>query len=278
MVQNLQRMKKSSILIIIYLFLLLFSFQAKAQVSIDIPDTVVFRGEDQTIILPVEVSGLPQQFETIVAEFKYDSRILNLTPEPDANAIMAEPELQPGNFTPLDSALITVSDNNANSSGSFLMNFRVEGLISSDSIAYILPHSLTVDGEQLEIVENSAEVIVRGDPIFKTPTEGLGQNYPNPFMEYTLMEFTVKEPTRISFSMYSSFGEKARISDEEGKDVEIRIYQDGTRIENYRDQIFQEGSYDLQIIPSQARFSSGIYFVVMETNNSVYNKAIIYKK
>lgn len=168
-----------------------------------------------------------------------------------------------GNF-----AFFTVSCNDVKQSNdniTFTVQFRVLG--GQDISALIEPRTLILNGDTLPNVQKSDGVIKfdRSDPlVFPTFPEGLGQNFPNPFNVETKVFYSVEDPTNVRFKIFNAMGKLVFTED-------IGTQQRGPN------------SYTISPLSPTMQWtdweqSSGLYSIVMETDNGVYRKTFMYLK
>ncbi len=276
-------MKISKLLIIFSILFLSTAISVLAQLSIEIADTTLQRGEDNKILLPVKINLPPGDINSVTIKFKYDARIIDISSVSggtDYIMLSQAPDIKKS-FSVLEEADITVSDNTiAPDNGNILCVFEIEGLAAEDSIAYIEPVELYIDNELKEEAELArATIKVTGDAIIRILPEGLGDNYPNPFYQNTRVIFNIKKETNVTFSLFSVIGEKVADSESSTEEIKFEFFtKDGTPLDVESNPRLQPGKYELLLTPLNWKFASGPYYLLLETGSGAYNKSILYHK
>lgn len=251
---------------------------------IDVPDTVLFRGENNTIGLEVTGNIDADQADLIQIYFEYKSDVINIKSAhgDDSFAMKSADIYTEENFNPPDTIVLLVSDTKSQVvNNGTICRLNIEGLAGPDSIAYLKPLQLYINGAlQPDTEFRTGQIKVLGAPIIPIPPEGVAQNYPNPFSETTRIIFYIKESTKIDFSLFSTGGEKIKSAWDNDPSIEFNFYdgRSGDKINPEKDEEFPPGEYELLLRPLTWKFGSGAYYLVMKTDNGTYQKTIMYTK
>jgi hypothetical protein len=275
--------KNLKLLLLMVLFLFSFSDHLLSQVSVNINDTTIYRGENLKVKIPVFAKNIPNQtINELRIIFLFQSQIIDIFSSSSTNnTVMKLPKISLANYTPPDSARLTVVDSNIITpvSKDTLCFLEIEGLVASDSIAYLSVEKLYINGKDTKINTKTATIKVLGPPIFKILPEGFGQNYPNPFYYDTKIRFNLKDSTKVEFLLYSTAGEFIESSAENNQYVKYYFYNSKEIQIDYKQNMkIPKGEYLLQIIPLDYKFASGAYYIIMKTESGIYTKSIMYFK
>jgi hypothetical protein len=265
-----------------FYFLLLFAVLCPelllSQSEISLRDTTVPRGSIYTINVSGKID--PTNCTSVKIVFKYDARIIDIKSVNGgtAFALNCNPISTTFNLDRLDSAKLEISCNNIATDKNILCSINVEGLVGPDSIGYLKPVSIELDGQiQSSAVLNECNIIVPGYPIIQKYVERLGQNYPNPFAGKTSFPFVINRSTNIKFYIYSTAGQLIVSSEnDENSFSAFYVSSNGLVKKSSINETFSLGNYILEFTPSLT-FSQGSYFLLMVTDNT-YNKNFIYIK
>ena len=267
----------------IFFFLPIFIlsyFHLFSQTTILIPDTLIPRGK----IYHINISGSINQnpINNLKLTFLFDSRIIDIksvTSSPNS-VIKCNPPVYNFNYDKTDSATLEINcDNVQNISNGIICSFDIEGLVGPDSVAYLNPTGVFINGIQdSNAIFKKGLIAVPGVPIFQKYIERLGQNYPNPFNATSFFPFTIENSAKVKFLIYSSYGQLISSSDKnDGTMIVLMSTKNGNKIINNLDNKLNEGDYLLQYSPS-LKLSSGVYFLDMITDFGVYNTGFIFQK
>jgi hypothetical protein len=255
-------------------------FHLFSQTIISIPDTLIPRGK----IYHIDITGNINQnsINNLKLTFLFDSRVIDIKSVSGSpnSAIKCNPPVYNFNYDITNASTLDIScDNVQNITNGIICSLDIEGLVGPDSIAYIIPTGVFIDGtKDSSAILQKGLIIVPGEPIFQKYIERLGQNYPNPFSGYTFFPFTIAQPAKVKFLVYSYYGQLITSSDEnDGTMIVLMSTKDGNKIISNLEVQLSEGNYYLQYSPS-LKLSSGAYFLEMITDNGVYNIEFIFLK
>jgi len=266
----------------IFYFLFLFAVLCPelllSQSVISLRDTTVPRGS----IYKINVTGKiePSNSTSVKIVFTYDARIIDIKAVNGgtAFALNCNPLSTTFDLSRLDSAKLEISCNNISTDKNVICSIDVEGLVGPDSIGYLAPKEIYVDGK-LQVGTNlsGGRIEVPGYPIIQKYVERLGQNYPNPFGGMTTFPFVIDRSTNLKFYIYSTAGQLIVSSETDESNFAVYFISSGGKIKkNINNETFTTGKYLLEFSPSLT-FSQGSYFLLMVTNNT-YNSNFIYLK
>lgn len=254
-----------------------------SQIEISLHDTVIYTGLDNRISYPIRgsLSSTPLDSIRIIAVF--DSKLLELSNVKGNNSYIMRSEFPQKSFDYLniDSVRISISDSNLQPlNQSVICELEIEGLVNKDSVAYLAIDKIFINGiEQPVNSIRPAQIIVRGPRILPVNSEGLGENYPNPFEIDTRIPFQLKSTSKVRFYLYSASGELIQDSWDSQHSATFEYYQtDGTQLIITPESFLNEGGYYLKIIPIAWKFASGPYFIAMITDRGTYTKSIMHLK
>ncbi len=266
----------------ILLLILILNISALAQNSVEIRDTTFRQGEAFSAVIPVTGSIDIQPGSKLEIEFTYNAKVINiLDVRGNDNFAMKNPDTTDLNFNPIESSTIVIADDDAQSvDNGVICELLIEGLAGPDSVTELKPGKVFIDEvEQTDPNLNSGTLTIKGTPVYPIPPEGMGLNVPNPFYRSTLISFSIKESSPVYFYIYSLDG-SLKISSSEDENVETFKFFDseGIPFDYNSDEELEKGTYKLLITPKPWNFGSGSYFLIMVTDNGVYNKSIMYYK
>ncbi len=247
------------------LFLCLYS-ALFAQYSVSIPDGRSPRG----FVTEVPVNAmLKGQTGSISLKLTYNAFLFDIRSiRAGGSFIISEdvPQFN-NNISNLEFAELTLSGTiNPAISSDRLCILRIEGLAGPDSIGYIRPVELSINGNIVQDTSFKSGRFSIGDPVIRKFPESLRQNYPNPFLDKTTFEFTIDNETAVSFHIYSMNGRKIQAIPGEGDTFDYSVFRsNGLEISNPFDEKFERGKYSLVLNPKLWKISSGVYIIIMKT-------------
>lgn len=273
--------KRAVRLFVIILGFYFFYNVSFAQSNVSVPDTVIPRGKIYTI--PITGSIGQSGISNIKITLLYNARVIDIKSALGADIFIMNcntPILSIPNLTNIDSATIDIScDSITFSNSGTICQINVEGLASSDSMTTVTPIAMYENNIlNTSATLNSGTIKVPGAPVYQRFPEGLGQNYPNPFAGYTFFPISIEKPTKVEFKIFSNEGAVV-LSDDDNYETFLlyKITSTGDIKINRFEDVLEKGSYKLTFIPD-AELASGSYFLVMLTDNGVYNKRFLYLK
>jgi hypothetical protein len=268
--------KRIKILIALLLFLGSSGFLL-SQNFITISDTTVTRSEYSTLSLYGTISQSP--VNSLSIEIIYDSRVLDIKSASGGTG-MAITEASPDfktDFSRLDSARITITSNSAASiNNGIICRLLVKGLVFSDSVGYVRPTRLIVNGSEVTFNTGTSRIKVTGNLIFPNFPDNLGDAVPNPFFGSTRLNFSLEKPSAISFSVYNMIG--LLISESVSDKDFFKVFDAKTNAPINLTAPLKEGGYYLVLSPDYFQVASGYYILFMKTDRGLFNKNLIFNK
>ncbi|MBM2816223.1 MAG: hypothetical protein HW421_2985 [Ignavibacteria bacterium] len=267
----------------IIFFFIVFAVSLPAQINIEIPDTSIQRGFAHKILLDVTGNINLKGIKEIKIIFQYNALLL------DISSVRGGSDCAMGNALPFisknyplnhfDSAYFVVSDTVINSkSQGKICSLEIEGLAGDDSIAYIKPYRLYIDGIEKQFSEKTARITLKGDVTKPYINEGLDLPYPNPFDEFTLIPVSINKTSKVNFSLYSIDGTKIDFGKETGTLNFSILDENGKEVDYFFTKELTAGYYTLKVKVDMLRASCCMYFIVMETGMGIYNRKIVINK
>jgi hypothetical protein len=252
-----------------------------AQSYVSVPDTVIPRGE----IYNIPVSGIFNQSDitSLKITFQFNARVIDVKSATGADSYIMKcstPWLSELTFSGSDTAYVDISCDSVSSiTNGIICSIDVEGLAGPDSITTLVPIKVFINGIQVELPTFKAgQLRVPGSTVYQQYPEGLGQNYPNPFSGYTFFPISIENATKIDFKIFTNYGQEV-FTDLDNSESLMLFKETGSGFEkiNIKDDVLEKGNYRLTFIP-EAELASGSYFMVMQSDNGVYNKRFLYIK
>ena len=266
---------------IIFLGLLSVCYVSFAQSLVSVPDTIIPRGQ----IYSIPITGIIEQsnVNSIRIKFQYNARVIDIKSASGADYYIMKcqtPNLSNPNFSNIDTATIDIScDSLSSIKNGVICIIDVEGLAGSDSLTMLTPIAIYENG----ILNSTATlkggtIKVPGAPVYQRYPEGLGQNYPNPFSGYTFFPISIEKATKVEFKIFANDGGEVFSDDFNYESLQLyKVTNTGNVKINRFEDVLEKGSYSLTFIPD-AGLASGSYFLVMLTDNGIYNKRFLYLK
>lgn len=265
--------------LIVLTFILLKSPYSEAQISVEMRDTSISRGTQNLIPVYGEIPSnsvgkleLSVRFNAFVIDIK---RIVT-----DANTCLDERLTFAVDLLKIESAaLMVTSDSYKIPFSGVLFYLEVEGLAGPDTSTLVAPIAIKFDGIEQQAEFDSGTISVQSIPVGPKLTEGLGQNYPNPFDIYTELFFSVDEESKVSFTIFSLNGRNVYGMNLTDRAFTTEIFDEsGNVIDNYTEHIFAAGRYKMRLTPYSWKLSSGAYYLVMAVRGQAYKTNFIYFK
>lgn len=259
----------------------IISYQGLCSQSLNIfrPDTTIDRGGlnyINFIFTPVNLSG-----KKLITEFTYNANVVDFKIADikliNANAISISAE---NDLSDLNNAILRFTFEYSNNIAVTLFSIGCEGLAGADTVTTLQHFKTTLDDETINSTNLSGgKIVVRSSSVLPGIAEGLGQNRPNPFSDWTTFPFGINKESTISFAVYGLGGRKI-LDDNNIADIfKVQIINEsGEMIEDYREKSFPRGNYRLSLQPYSWQLSSGTYFIVMKTESGVYKTNFMYVK
>lgn len=259
---------------------LLFVLTVQAQSTrVELRDTSIARGTGNLVpvygAIGAELTGeleLSLRFNAYVIDVK--RIITNSTTCLDASLTFSV------DLSKIESSSLSVTSNSYRKPFTgVLFYLEVEGLAGPDTATLVTPIVLKVGGNEIPGSFIGGIISVQSVPVGPKLTEGLGQNFPNPFDVYTEAFFSVDKATKVSFNLYSLSGRNVHsVSLSDPAFITEIFDESGNIIENHNEHIFQPGRYRLRLTPYSWKLSSGAYYLVMTVQDNVYKTNFIYFK
>jgi hypothetical protein len=262
-------------------FLLLLSNKAFNQVIVSIPDTTIPRGSIYHIPIRGTISGSP--LTSLTLQFSFNANVIDIKSASGADNYAMKcpkPVIDSINLDNLNSAIITITCNDVQAvNKGIICTIDVEGLVGPDSLTLIEPKKVFINGNEIDSATfTSGTIKVPGSPIFQEFPEGLGQNYPNPFITTTTFPMSINKPTKVNFLIYAVNGASVYEITVPGDWLTLeKVTKNGNIVIDRFESVLDRGTYVLQLTPG-AEMASGVYFLLMLTDNGKYNKGFLYLK
>jgi hypothetical protein len=260
----------------IFLFIIC-STALLAQNSVWLNDTTVDRERYSDIPLYGTITGADLTDLTI--ELVYDSRIIDIKSASGGTgyAMQAETPVFTTDFTRIDSARVTIKSNDVVAvNNGIICNLQVKGLVFSDSLAYVTPLRVLINGQEVTANLKSGIIKVLGPPVFPNFPDHLSYGYPNPFNYQVRFDFSLKQESAVQFIVYTMSG--VRVLDSENSQGMLKVYSSKNNIPVEDLTNLQEGSYYVIFTPLPMEIASQYFVFVMKTDRQVFNTNIIYCK
>ena len=259
---------------------LLSPFFAFSQEYIKIPDTTLIHN-GQNYLLPIYTNINLSDVNDISLKISYSYSLIDIkSVQISENTIMSG---QNPNFNisliNKDTSEIIISSESINKSGnSVLCYIELETLYGLDSIAFINPLEVKINGEtkeNLNFIPAQIQIGYALEPIIK---EGISKVYPNPFDSYFLVEFGIETPTKLDFTIFSSLGQNVMTLPNQSGLNYIFFDSKGKKIDNPLNYEFEKGYYKLEVKAIPWEFSSGLYFLQLTTKSGFFNTNLLHIK
>ncbi|TAL67341.1 MAG: hypothetical protein EPN82_15330 [Bacteroidetes bacterium] len=274
------RQKAVKIFIVILGFIS-FCYISYSQSFVSVPDTIIPRGDVYSITISGKIEH--PEVKSVRIRFQYNARVINIKNASGSDNFIMKcntVKLINSDLNNLEQATIDISCDSISSTltGVFCI-LDIEGLAGPDSITKLKPLAVYENEEpDLLALSYDGEIKVPGIPIYQRFPESLSQNFPNPFSGYTIFPISIEKSTKVNFKVYSNNGSEVFISSESWKNSELYKITGSIDIKvNWFEDILEKGNYMFHFIPD-AELASGSYFMVMQTDNGIYNIRFLYLK
>lgn len=233
---------------------------AIAQVSVNLNDQVVARGEDLIFNLPCVLPSSLNKLDSVRLVLSYNPSLyfprfatggaprIMLCPMP---ALTVTPLTRTTGRLSLSCTLVQRPTTDTTSFCAIMFT----SLVAADSVGIISLDSVYFNNQSIPITgKKNAVITVRQTVgLAVTFTNVLGQNYPNPVAQTTTFDYAVSEDTPVHFALY---------------DLSGRLITEYPEIQRSR------GAYTFEMKLSAAVISNGVYLVRLKTNSGVLYRAI----
>jgi len=261
----------------LFLFIAFFSPQLSAQNSLGVGNETISR--DSYVDIPLTGTISAPNINSLKIEIVYDARIIDIA-SAEGGSSFAIRESNPKfetDFTKLDSANVTISTNDAVSiNNGIICNLKIKGLVFSDSVAYVLPIKLSINGSDVTTETSGGRITVTGTPIFPNFPDNLSYGYPNPFNYQVRFDFSLKDYSKVRVKLFNMTGLQVLDSDN-NKDM-LSVFDSETNLKIDDLNSLTKGRYYVLLMPKQNEIASGLYFLSLQTDRQVFNTNIIYCK
>lgn len=264
---------------ILSVFLIIAS-NAYSGTYIEIKDTTLIRNGN-TSKVPIYSNVVLNSNNNLSITLQLNSLLVDIKgveggPEFGINELNPNYELDKSNLT-ATKLTIKGSKLNPNYTGK-LCNILLETLAGPDSITFITPQELAIQGLVDTNVTMKSGKIYIGIPVYEKITEGISEIFPNPFTDNSTISFIVKEDTKINFKFYSMLGRLVTSIPGETS-IDYTFYDKmGNKIDDITDYTFTRGLYKMNFKAVNWLFSAGNYYVVMQTKLGTYHSNFIHIK
>lgn len=177
--------------------------------------------------------------------------------------------------TQLQNSILTISAKDLNTNADTLFFIEVRALVTSDTLFYLTPLTLRIDGKNDTSVNLSrGELTLPASelPIIDVGNADVGLFYPNPFSHTATLEFSVEKDTKLNIAFYNTAGRLIANIPQDYDDDEFAFYNNSNkRIETkLSDYIFTEGRYKMTLQPKDENWAQGAYFAVIKLGNQTF--------
>ncbi len=121
----------------------------------------------------------------------------------------------------------------------------------------IRPIWARADGTMMSIWVAIADINTDVAEITSQVPVSLEQNYPNPFKESTYIAYKIRRPSKVSLFVYDMFGRNVATL--------------------FKDKALQAGKYSEQFVTDDYGIPAGVYYYVLQINNSIEKQKMIVK-
>lgn len=260
----------------------IFAYTGFSQsIEISVGDTVINRSK--TVWIPVNFKFDKPVLEGLISfEFIYNAMVIDIkefNTQVPTNPII-ESIIYSNNLNDLTKAILTVEFRLKQSTSLGTFYIELEGLAAADTSTLLTPVSAKLDSNDFQTSKFSEGLIlVRSLSVVPGISEGLGQNRPNPFSDYTNFNIGLNKESKISFSIYGTGGHKLFDDDNLLSIFKVTfLNESGEVIEDYRSIDLPRGNYLLSLQPISWMLASGNYFIVLTTSSGVYKSNFMYIK
>lgn len=260
---------------------LIFIGEALSQpLEVSIRDTTIDRGIRSSICTWFNPPG-SYTGGKLYLEYTFNANVLNIDTvhykdiNPFVDSVSVEIDL-----SDLNNAILKISFDEKGNLGLAGLCLFVEGLAGADTVTMLTPTKIVIDDIEIkDVIYKAGKITVKSPSVIPGITEGLGQNRPNPFSDWTTFPFGLNKDSEISFSVYGISGRKLFDDDNINKIFRVQIINEqGEQLQDYEGITFKRGNYTLSLQPYSWELSSGTYFILMKTNSGVYKTNFMYIK
>jgi len=265
-----------------YKFFFLFSFilvlaNLKVKSDINLPDTSFSKGSKH--FYPIYSNSDFKDINNLYVKLIFDANLLEIH-----NIIFNDTTLASNssskfnkyiNINDLKNSTLTIeaTEFNSNNLSSILFFLEIEALSGYDSVAFINIDSVLINNNLYSGNISEGRISI-GRPIIQKYVDNLGNCFPNPFSDFTNINFSIGSLTPLNMNIYNSSGKLITNLFEENSYFEIEILDQNKNI--YSEELFKQGTYNMQLKPKKYSVSSGAYFIIMETNSGVLQTNLIF--
>lgn len=238
---------------------LLCATTTQAQVSVQLRDTVVKRGDAVQIPVRGIISASVGKLDSIRLVVRYTPSLLGLRSVEGGSTRTFQcptPRVD-SQFVSLSTGFLQISCNtllkpqNPNDTTTLcVLNFATRA--AADSIARVNVDSIFINGRpQVLLASRPATITVRGTPFAPIPIDNLSANYPNPVLLATTFAYSISETTPVRFTVFSLSGQ-----------IMTEI-PELTR---------PPGTYVLELPVPATDYANGVFILRMTTNKGVFHQ------
>jgi|GEM_PF-6787266 len=285
-------------IILVFILINTYSYTAHCENNVEIKDTILQRGQLTKINIWGQLNDLQISEDNITKfNFQFDSRLIHIDTI-DYNSLdnseinkfyfnkqisinriynSTNPELsifeiifkgRNQNFTP----------NPTSDTLDILFGLNCEALVGSDSIGFIEPVLISIDDNIINNFVFRKGRFYLGIPIFDIEKESIGNIYPNPFDDFSTIDFTLVKDSKVSLAIYSVEGGLVSMFPDMIKKVKY-IFVKGNDILDYDGTtLLNKGKYRISIDPDNNFFSSGAYVLFININGDILKANFIFQK
>lgn len=266
--------------------------------KIEIKDTILQRGKLTKINILGQFDDLKLTDDNIIkVNFQFDSRLIHIDTidyssliEPEINKFYFNKQLSINrvyNSTNPELSIFEIVfkginqnfiSNSATDNLDILFALNCEALAGIDSIGFIEPLSVAIDNIEINNFTFQKGRFYLGIPIVDIEKESIGNIYPNPFGDFSTIDFTLVKDSKVSLAIYSVEGGLVSMFPDNVKNVKYTFVKGNEVIDYDGTTQLNKGNYRISIDPDNNYFSSGAYVLFVNINGNSLKTNFIFQK
>lgn len=285
-------------IILVFILIHTYNFNALSENKIEIKDTTLQRGRLNKVNIFGQLNDLNISEDNITKfNFQFDSRLIHI--DTIEYSILSDIEKNQFYFNQqininriynstspeLSTFEITFKGINQNftnipnsDSLNLLFSLNCEALVGSDSIGFIEPILVSIDDNPISNFSFKRGRFYLGIPIFDIEKESIGNVYPNPFGDFSSIEFTLVKDSKVSVAIYSLQGGLVSMFPDMIKNVKYLFVKGNDILDYDGTTLLNKGKYRISIDPDNNYFSSGAYVIFININGNLLKTNFIFQK
>jgi hypothetical protein len=249
-------------------------------IVVEVRDTSIARGGTNMIPVNVQYNGAVKGI--LELELKFNAFVIDIKQfddETPINGFVSNVEYST-DLSDLKNAILRIKAVFLSevARGNFWV--KVEGLAGADTTTFLTPIKAKIDSIDFPVSTLTAgKITVRSSSIIPGINEGLGQNRPNPFSDWTTFNIGLNKESTVKFSVFSLNGKKLLDENNLLEAFKISLMNEtGETINDYSFTKIPRGNYRLSLQPYSWMLSSGTYAIILTTESGVYKTNFMYIK